>query len=159
MKLCTWTIWKKCKKIRLARHRTHPKRLGLARFFRIVKTIILNNSELDLEALVDVEFSVYQRFAHSLEVFGNLMDHLGLDWHSRGIESHAGRLTARYKHWAKIRKQLLSGFTQCHAGYGYSVLRHLAGRSISEGCCCVYSRTLNQNGVESLEDSLTEFFW
>ena len=54
------------------------KYLCVARFFDSLKTIVLNNGELFIESLVNVEFAIYRRTAHTLEVIGNLLITLGL---------------------------------------------------------------------------------
>ena len=43
-----------------------PKKLGVGRFFNSLKSVVESNGEINVEALVDVEFAIYQRVAHAL---------------------------------------------------------------------------------------------
>ena len=134
-----------------------PKRLGLARFFESMKTIIRNNSELDLQALVDVEFSTYQRFAHSLEVFGNLMITFGLIGTVVGLSLTLVGLTSSLQALGEDQEQLLSGLRSAMQGMGTAFYATLLGAVFGGVLLRVFAH-INQNGVESLEDSLTRIF-
>lgn len=134
-----------------------PKRLGLARFFESLKTIIRNNSELELEALVGVEFSVYQRFAHALEVFGNLMITFGLIGTVVGLSLTLVGLTSSLQALGEDQEQLLTGLRSAMQGMGTAFYATLLGAVFGGVLLRVFAH-INQNGVESLEDSLTRIF-
>ena len=134
-----------------------PKRLVLARFFESLNTIIRNNSELDLESLVDVEFSTYQRFAHALEVFGNLMITFGLIGTVVGLSLTLVGLTSSLQALGEDQEQLLAGLRSAMQGMGTAFYATLLGAVFGGVLLRVFAH-INQNGVESLEDSLTRIF-
>lgn len=134
-----------------------PKHLGLKRFFESLKTIIRNNSELDLEALVDVEFSMYQRCAQALEVFGNLMITFGLIGTVVGLSLTLVGLTSSLQALGEDQEQLLAGLRSAMQGMGTAFYATLLGAVFGGVLLRVFAH-INQSGVESLSDSLTRIF-
>lgn len=131
-----------------------PKQFGVARFFDSLKTVIKNNSPIDIEALVEVEFAVYQRFAHALEVFGNLMITFGLIGTVVGLSLTLSGLTSSLQALGEDQEQLLLGLRGAMEGMSTAFYATLLGAVFGGVLLRVFSH-INQNGVESLEDSLT----
>jgi biopolymer transport protein ExbB/TolQ len=126
----------------------------VAEFFRSLRTIINNNGELNIEALVDVEFSIYQRTAHALEVIGNLLITLGLIGTVAGLTLTLTGLTSSLDALGQDQAQLLSGLRGAMAGMGTAFYTTLLG-AVSGGVLLRIFAHIDENGVESLEDALT----
>jgi len=62
--------------------RRYKRRVG--RFFGSLKTTIECNGDPQVESMLNVELSTYQRMSHSTEVIGNLLITLGLDRNGHG---------------------------------------------------------------------------
>lgn len=134
-----------------------PKRFRVARFFDALKFIIGKNADVDLEALVDVEFAIYQRFAHALEIFGNLMITLGLVGTVVGLSLTLTGLTNSLAALGEDQEQLLSGLRSAMEGMGTAFYATLLGAVLGGVLLRVFAH-INQNGVENLEDSLSRIF-
>ncbi len=130
-----------------------PKHLGIARFFRSLSTIIDNNGELNIESLVDVEFAIYQRIAHALEIIGNLLITLGLIGTVVGLTLTLTGLTASMEALGEDQTQLLAGLRSAMAGMGTAFYTTLLGSLLGGILLRVFAH-IDQNGVESLEENL-----
>ncbi|MGD8567655.1 MAG: MotA/TolQ/ExbB proton channel family protein [Gammaproteobacteria bacterium] len=94
------------------------KRLCVASFFDSLKTVINNNGELNVESLVDVEFAVYRRTSHALEVIGNLLITLGLVGTVVGLTLTLTGLTSSLEALGQDQEQLLRGLRGAMGGMG-----------------------------------------
>ena len=130
------------------------KKLCVANFFRSLRTIANNNGELNVEALVDVEFSVYQRTAHGLEIIGNLLITLGLVGTVVGLTLVLTGLTGSLEALGQDQDQLLSGLRGAMSGMGTAFYTTLLG-SVLGGVLLRIFAHIDENGVESLENALT----
>ncbi len=130
------------------------KNLGVARFFESLKAVIEKNGEINIESLVDVEFAVYQRTAHALEVIGNLLITLGLIGTVVGLTLTLTGLTSSLEALGEDQAQLLAGLREAMGGMGTAFYTTLLGSVLGGVLLRVFSN-IDQNGVESLEESLT----
>lgn len=130
------------------------KNLNVGRYFRSLGTIITNNGDLDIEALVDVEFAIYQRLAHALEIIGNMLITLGLIGTVVGLTLTLTGLTASMEALGEDQMRLLSGLRSAMGGMGTAFYTTLLGSLLGGILLRVFAH-INQNGVESLEESLT----
>jgi hypothetical protein len=130
------------------------KKLCVANFFRSLRTIIGNNGELDLPALVDVEFSVYQRAAHGLEIIGNLLITLGLVGTVVGLTMTLTGLTGSLEALGQDQDQLMSGLRHAMSGMGTAFYTTLLG-SVLGGVLLRIFAHIDEHAVESLENALT----
>ena len=126
----------------------------VAEFFRSLRTIVNNNGELNIEALVDVEFSIYQRTAHALEVIGNLLITLGLIGTVVGLTLTLTGLTSSLDSLGQDQDQLLAGLRGAMAGMGTAFYTTLLGAVLGGVLLRIFAH-IDENGVESLEDTLT----
>lgn len=126
----------------------------VAEFFSSLRTIVNNNGELNIEALVDVEFSIYQRISHALEVIGNLLITLGLIGTVAGLTLTLTGLTSSLDALGQDQAQLLSGLRGAMSGMGTAFYTTLLGAVLGGVLLRIFAH-INENGVESLEDSLT----
>lgn len=126
----------------------------VAEFFRSLHTIVNNNGEMNIEALVDVEFSIYQRTAHALEIIGNLLITLGLIGTVVGLTLTLTGLTSSLDSLGQDQDQLLSGLRGAMAGMGTAFYTTLLGAVLGGVLLRIFAH-INENGVESLEDTLT----
>ncbi|HEC18749.1 MAG TPA: hypothetical protein ENI97_05340 [Gammaproteobacteria bacterium] len=126
----------------------------VAEFFRSLRTIVENNGELNIEALVDVEFSIYQRFAHALEIIGNLLITLGLIGTVAGLTLTLTGLTSSLDALGQDQAQLLAGLRGAMSGMGTAFYTTLLGAVLGGVLLRIFAH-IDENGVESLEDSLT----
>lgn len=131
-----------------------PKKLGVARFFDSLKSVVEKNGEINIESLVDVEFAIYQRIAHALEVIGNLLITLGLIGTVVGLTLTLTGLTSSLEALGEDQEQLLSGLRGAMGGMGTAFYTTLLGSVLGGVLLRVFSH-IDQNGVESLEESLT----
>jgi len=113
-----------------------------------------NNGEINVEALVDVEFSMYRRTAHALEVIGNLLITLGLVGTVVGLTLTLTGLTSSLEALGQDQEQLLRGLRGAMLGMGTAFYTTLLG-SVFGGVLLRVFAQINQNGLESLENALT----
>jgi MotA/TolQ/ExbB proton channel family len=126
----------------------------VAEFFNSLHIIVNNNGELNIEALVDVEFSIYQRIAHALEIIGNLLITLGLIGTVAGLTLTLTGLTSSLDALGQDQAQLLSGLRGAMAGMGTAFYTTLLGAVLGGVLLRIFAH-IDENGVASLEDSLT----
>lgn len=130
------------------------KKLCVATYFESLRTIVDNNGELNIEALVDVEFAVYQSIAHALEIIGNLLITLGLVGTVVGLTLTLTGLTSSLEALGQDQDQLLSGLRSAMGGMGTAFYTTLLG-SVLGGILLRIFAHIDENGVESLENALT----
>lgn len=130
------------------------KRLCVANFFDSLKTVIRNNGELDVQSLVDVEFAVYRRTSHALEVIGNLLITLGLVGTVVGLTLTLTGLTSSLEALGQDQEQLLRGLRSAMGGMGTAFYTTLLGSVLGGVLLRVYGH-IDENGVDSLENALT----
>lgn len=130
------------------------KRWCVANFFDSLKIILDSNGELNVESLVEVEFSVYQRTAHALEIIGNMLITLGLVGTVVGLTLTLTGLTGSLEALGQDQDQLLSGLRHAMSGMGTAFYTTLLG-SVLGGILLRIFAHIDENGVESLEDALT----
>lgn len=126
----------------------------VAQFFTSLRTIVNNNGDLNIEALVNVEFSIYQRVAHALEIIGNLLITLGLIGTVVGLTLTLTGLTSSLDALGHDQAQLLSGLRGAMAGMGTAFYTTLLGAVLGGVLLRIFAH-IDENGVESLEDALT----
>jgi len=130
------------------------KYLCVANFFDSLKTIVLNNGELFIESLVEVEFSVYRRTAHALEVLGNLLITLGLVGTVVGLTLTLTGLTSSLEALGQDQDQLMRGLRGAMGGMGTAFYTTLLGSVLGGVLLRVFAH-INENGIDSLENVLT----
>lgn len=130
------------------------KKLCVASYFNSLRTIIENNGELNIEALVDVEFSIYQRSAHALEIIGNLLITLGLVGTVAGLTLTLTGLTGSLEALGENQEQLLSGLRHAMGGMGTAFYTTLLGAVLGGVLLRIFAH-IDENGIDSLENTLT----
>jgi len=130
------------------------KKLCVASFFYSLKSILNNGGEMDIEALVDVEFAIYRRTAHALEVIGNLLITLGLVGTVVGLTLTLTGLTSSLEALGQDQEQLLRGLRGAMGGMGTAFYTTLLGSVLGGVLLRVYGH-IDENGVDSLENALT----
>jgi len=126
----------------------------VANFFDSLRTIINNNGELNIEALVDVEFAIYQRIAHALEIIGNLLITLGLIGTVVGLTLTLTGLTNSLDALGQDQTLLLAGLSSAMSGMGTAFYTTLLGAVLGGVLLRIFAH-IDATGVESLEDTLT----
>jgi hypothetical protein len=130
------------------------KSLCVSKYFDSLKTVVDNNGVINVEALVEVEFSMYQRTAHALEVIGNLLITLGLVGTVVGLTLTLTGLTSSLEALGQDQEQLLRGLRGAMSGMGTAFYTTLLGSVLGGVLLRVFAQ-INQNGIESLENALT----
>ena len=130
------------------------KQFCVANFFDSLKTVINNGGAMNVEALVDVEFAVYRRTAHALEVIGNLLITLGLVGTVVGLTLTLTGLTSSLEALGQDQEQLLRGLRSAMGGMGTAFYTTLLGSVLGGVLLRVYGH-IDENGVDSLENALT----
>ncbi len=128
-------------------------RLSIARYLNSLRTIINGNGSVDITALIDVEFAIYHRIAHALEIIGNLLITLGLIGTVVGLTLTLTGLTSSLEALGQDQDQLLSGLRGAMGGMGTAFYTTLLGSVLGGVLLRVFSH-INQTGVDSLEDVL-----
>jgi len=131
-----------------------PKSGSVDRFFHAIQTIVQRNGEVNVEALVDVEFAMYQRAAHALEIIGNLLITLGLVGTVVGLTLTLSGLTGSLEALGQNQDQLMSGLRSAMAGMGTAFYTTLLGSVLGGVLLRIYGH-IDEHGVESLENALT----
>ena len=129
------------------------KKLCVSSYFDSLKTIVANNGALNIEALVEVEFSVYRRSAHALEVIGNLLITLGLVGTVVGLTLTLTGLTASLEALGQDQEQLLQGLRGAMSGMGTAFYTTLLGSVLGGVLLRVFAH-IDENGIDSLENAL-----
>jgi hypothetical protein len=130
------------------------KKLCVANYFESLRTVVENNGELNVEALVDVEFSIYQRTAHALEIIGNLLITLGLVGTVVGLTLTLTGLTGSLEALGQDQDLLLSGLRGAMSGMGTAFYTTLLGAVLGGVLLRIFAH-IDENGVEGLENTLT----
>lgn len=130
------------------------KRLCIASFFDSLNTIVKNNGELNIEALVDVEFAIYRRSSHALEVIGNLLITLGLVGTVVGLTLTLTGLTGSLDALGHDEELLLRGLRSAMGGMGTAFYTTLLGSVLGGVLLRVFAH-IDENGVDVLENTLT----
>lgn len=129
------------------------KKRSVSRFFEAMRTIIEKNGELNIESLVDVEFSSYRRTAHALEIIGNLLITLGLIGTVVGLTLTLTGLTGSLEALGQDQVQLMNGLRSAMSGMGTAFYTTLLGSVLGGVLLRIYGH-IDEHGVESLENSL-----
>lgn len=129
------------------------KKFCVANFFHSLKSIMNNGGELNIEALVDVEFAIYRRTAHALEVIGNLLITLGLVGTVVGLTLTLTGLTSSLEALGQDQEQLLRGLRGAMGGMGTAFYTTLLGSVLGGVLLRVYGH-IDENGVDSLVNAL-----
>lgn len=130
------------------------KKFCVASFFHSLKSILENGGELNIGALVEVEFAIYRRTAHALEVIGNLLITLGLVGTVVGLTLTLTGLTSSLEALGQDQEQLLRGLRSAMGGMGTAFYTTLLGSVLGGVLLRVYGH-IDENGVDSLENALT----
>jgi hypothetical protein len=130
------------------------KKFGVANFFDSLKAVLANNGDINIESLVDVEFAIYQRIAHALEIIGNLLITLGLIGTVVGLTLTLTGLTSSLEALGQDQDQLLAGLRGAMGGMGTAFYTTLLGSVLGGVLLRVFAH-IDENGVESLENTLT----
>lgn len=130
------------------------KWLCVSNFFNSLRTVIESNGEMNIEALVDVEFAIYRRTAHALEVIGNLLITLGLVGTVVGLTLTLTGLTSSLEALGEDQEQLLRGLQGAMGGMGTAFYTTLLGSVLGGVLLRVFGH-IDENGVDSLENALT----
>ena len=129
------------------------KKRRVARFFQALHSIVDKNGELNIEALVDVEFAAYQRTAHALEIIGNLLITLGLIGTVVGLTLTLTGLTGSLESLGQDQDQLMQGLRSAMSGMGTAFYTTLLGSVLGGVLLRIYGH-IDEHGVESLENAL-----
>jgi len=129
------------------------KKRSVARFFQALHTIVSKNGELNIEALVEVEFATYQRTAHALEIIGNLLITLGLIGTVVGLTLTLTGLTGSLESLGQDQDQLMQGLRSAMGGMGTAFYTTLLGSVLGGVLLRIYAH-IDEHGVESLENAL-----
>ncbi len=129
------------------------KKRRVARFFQALRSIVDQNGELNIEALVDVEFAAYQRTAHALEIIGNLLITLGLIGTVVGLTLTLTGLTGSLESLGQDQDRLMQGLRSAMSGMGTAFYTTLLGSVLGGVLLRIYGH-IDEHGVESLENAL-----
>jgi len=128
-------------------------RRAVHRFFLALQLLIKNNGQPDVESLLSVELSSYQRTSHSVEVIGNLLITLGLIGTVMGLTLTLTGLTSSLEALGHDQELLLSGLRKAMAGMGTAFYTTLLGAVLGGVLLRVFAQ-ITEQGTESLYDRL-----
>lgn len=132
-----------------------PKRYRrrVGRFFSSLKTTIECNGDPEVESMLNVELSTYQRMSHSTEVIGNLLITLGLIGTVMGLTLTLTGLTGSLEALGEDQEMLLSGLRQAMAGMGTAFYTTLLGAVLGGILLRVFAQ-ITDHGYDALFDKV-----
>ncbi len=128
-------------------------RRAVYRFFHALQSIIRGNGQPDVESLLSVELSSYQRTSHTVEVIGNLLITLGLIGTVMGLTLTLTGLTSSLEALGHNQELLLSGLRKAMAGMGTAFYTTLLGAVLGGVLLRVFAQ-ITEQGTEGLYDRL-----
>jgi len=129
----------------------YRRRVG--RFFSSLKTTIECNGNPEVESMLHVELSTYQRMSHSTEVIGNLLITLGLIGTVMGLTLTLTGLTGSLEALGEDQEMLLSGLRQAMAGMGTAFYTTLLGAVLGGILLRVFAQ-ITDHGYDVLFDKI-----
>lgn len=137
----------------LAGIKPHGRRRAVDRFFNALKTTLDVDGQPDVEALLNVELSVFKRIGHSIEVIGNLLITLGLIGTVMGLTLTLTGLTSSLEALGHDQELLLAGLRKAMSGMGTAFYTTLLGAVLGGVLLRVFAQ-ITDHGVEGLFDSV-----
>ncbi len=131
--------------------RRYKRRVG--RFFGSLKTTIECNGDPQVESMLNVELSTYQRMSHSTEVIGNLLITLGLIGTVMGLTLTLTGLTGSLEALGEDQEMLLSGLRKAMAGMGTAFYTTLLGAVLGGILLRVFAQ-ITDHGYDVLFDKV-----
>ena len=123
------------------------------RFFYSIKATLDSRGQPDVETLLNVEVSVYERIARTVELIGHLLITLGLIGTVMGLTLTLTGLTGSLDALGHDQEMLLAGLRKAMGGMGVAFYTTLLG-AVLGGVLLRMFALINQHGVESLHDNL-----
>lgn len=131
----------------------HSQKRAADRFFQSVKSTVERKGEPDVETLLNVELSTYERINHTIEVIGNLLITLGLIGTVMGLTMTLTGLSSSLDSLGSDQEALLSGLRHAMAGMGTAFYTTLLG-AVFGGVLLRMFAQLTLHGIEGLQDNL-----
>jgi hypothetical protein len=129
------------------------QRRAVYRFFSALQSLLGHNGQPDIEALLSVELSSYQRTSHSVEIIGNLLITLGLIGTVMGLTLTLTGLTSSLEALGHNQELLLAGLRQAMAGMGTAFYTTLLGAVLGGVILRVFAQ-ITEQGTEGLYDRM-----
>ncbi|HKI62198.1 MAG TPA: MotA/TolQ/ExbB proton channel family protein [Mariprofundaceae bacterium] len=133
------------------------ERLLVDRFITSLQTILERNGRLDIESLVDVEFSSQHRISQFVGLLGNLLITLGLIGTVLGMTLTMNGLNGALGSLGENEDLLMQGLRSAMAGMGVAFYTTLLGSVLGGVILRVYS-WITDASVNSLQDLMLRSF-
>lgn len=130
----------------------HPDR-AVERFFYSLKDIWNKNIQPDIEVLLDIEFSTFNRTSHAVEVIGNVLITLGLIGTVIGLTLTLSGLSSSLDALGQDQQQLINGLRRAMGGMGTAFYTTLLG-SVLGGVLLRVFALITDHGIENLTDMI-----
>ena len=127
------------------------------RFIVALQTILERNGKLDVESLIDVEFSSQHRISQFVGLLGNLLITLGLIGTVLGMTLTMNGLNGALGSLGADQDMLLEGLRTAMAGMGVAFYTTLLGSVLGGIILRVYS-WITDSSVNSLQDLILRSF-
>lgn len=134
--------------------RTEGRKRAGARFFESVKSVADNNASPNMETLLHVELSLYQRVSNAIAVMGNLLITQGLIGTVVGLTITLSGLSGTLDALGHDETLLLEGLRKAMSGMGTAFYTTLMG-AVFGGLVVRVFALITEGGVEQLQDRLT----
>ena len=128
----------------------HPDR-AVERFFFSLKDVLAKNSQPDIEVLLDIELSTYNRTSHAVEVIGNVLITLGLIGTVIGLTYTLAGLSSSLDALGQDQQRLISGLRKAMGGMGTAFYTTLLG-SVLGGVLLRVFALITDHGIDGLTD-------
>ncbi len=128
-------------------------RRNVGRFFANLKATIEANGQPEIESMLNVELSAYQRMSHTTEVIGNLLITLGLIGTVMGLTLTLTGLTGSLESLGEDQEMLLAGLRQAMAGMGTAFYTTLLGAVLGGVLLRVFAQ-ITDHGYDALYDKV-----
>lgn len=131
----------------------HSEKRAADRFFQSVKSTVERKGEPDVETLLNVQLSVYERINHTIEVIGNLLITLGLIGTVMGLTMTLAGLSGALEALGQDQETLMAGLRHAMSGMGTAFYTTLLGAVLGGVLLRMFAQ-LTLHGIEGLHDNL-----
>ncbi|MDH5378303.1 MAG: MotA/TolQ/ExbB proton channel family protein [Gammaproteobacteria bacterium] len=132
---------------------SHRKKRAVNRFFDSLKVVAACNESPDFDSLISMEYAVYYRISHAIEVLGNLLITLGLIGTVMGLTLTLTGLTSSLDALGTDQDLLLEGLRKAMSGMGTAFYTTLLGAVLGGVLLRIFA-LITENGITSLHEQL-----
>ena len=135
--------------------KTGKKNRTVNQYYQSLKIVAMNNDAPNIEALLDMEYSILSRRSHAIEILGNLLITLGLIGTVLGLTLTLSGLTSSLDALGTDQDMLLAGLRKAMGGMGTAFYTTLLGAVLGGVLLRIFA-LITENGIGALQDYITK---